>query len=190
MDLFNRLLLRHIELNTVEEFDPPSHTLLQSSIHHTTVVHDIDLYFNPLNCYSNIKSRELRRDGKIHSELRNSNGRLLPAYIEPNGCRIWYKYGDISNEDRDPNKHNRLCPASINLGGSIGWRCDGKFHNTDRDEYGHLLPAVTYVDGYMAWYVNGKRHNDSRDGKGKLLPAVIYCIGTKYYYLNGIQILP
>jgi hypothetical protein len=89
----------------------------------------------------------------------------LPAVIDANGAREWYKEGKL-HRDGD-------LPAIIFVTGSQHWYKEGKMHR-DYDS-----PVIIFADGTQQWYKEGKLH---RDGD---LPAVIYADGDQHWYKKG-----
>ena len=79
-------------------------------------------------------------DGKLHREYD------LPAYIQSDGTRIWYRYGVAY---RGCGKPARLNPIDTSM-----WVKYGKIHR-DGDR-----PAIIISGGTRKWYQHNKIHRD------------------------------
>ena len=91
-------------------------------------------------------------NGKIH---RDENGLVLPAMIDADGIRWWYRNGKLHREDKDEN--GLVLPATIYANGTRSWWINGKRHREDKDKNGFVLPAVIYADGTQSWWINGTK---------------------------------
>jgi hypothetical protein len=125
------------------------------------------------------------RNGLNHRDDKDENGHTLPAVIYSNKNKIWYSNGKIHRTDKDENDHT--LPAIIDdTFGTRKWFQNGLLHREDKDENGHILPAeITNEGRTLRWYKDGKQHRDDKDEKGLTLPAVIYSDIHKVWYLNG-----
>jgi hypothetical protein len=152
----------------------------------------------------------------MHNTQLDENGLTMPAMISPD-AKVWYKRGQLHNDNLDPDgsgntlpavicpdykkwcingylhndrkdQYGKTFPAEIRLDGSMLWRNNGLRHNSDKDEHGRQLPAEIYADGIRRWYIDNALHNLSLDDDGNLMPAAIELNGRVGYYVNGIKL--
>jgi len=142
-----------------------------------------------------IISLRWQKDGLVHRDERDrqdgcENDKTLPAVINSNGSREWYKKGKLHRNDRDEN--GRVLPAAVNYSRindekcieSQEWYRNGKKHRDDRDENGRVLPAHIWGVSTREWWINGKLHRDDRDENGTLLPAIMDNYGDKTIFID------
>lgn len=182
-------------------------------LHHKDVLEDYEKEYHDFMYVRDDNAKKWFRNGKLHRDDRDAEGRTLPALIHVN-YQEWYIDGERHREDRDAegkllpariyNKSNeqtwywrgkihrderdadgQTLPADIDQFGRKRWVRHGNLHRDDRDAEGKTLPASIWTNGKKFWYRNGKNHRYEYDENGKLLPAIIWEDGTKHYFYNG-----
>jgi len=59
------------------------------------------------------------KNGELHRDDVDENGRVLPAYVESDGHREWFKNGKRHRDDLDEN--GKVLPAIVFSNGTKEW---------------------------------------------------------------------
>lgn len=119
-----------------------------------------------------ITKNEIKTKYGIRIEYRNTKGQLhnrkdMPAVIEPDGTKKWYRNGLLHR------KYDR--PAIICRNGDLSYYKKGKRHRRDDK------PAMIQLDGkYLKYYKRGLLHRDND------YPAVINKDRISAWYEKGV----
>jgi len=84
---------------------------------------------------------------KLSRETRDKNGDLLPANVDADGRKEWWRDG-IRYRDQD-------LPNVIGSDGTQEWRVEDYLHRDTLDTAGETLPALIRADGSREWWRNG-----------------------------------
>jgi len=73
-----------------------------------------------------------RKNGLIHRDERDENGRVLPAVIGSDGRKEWWMRGKRHRDDLDEN--GKILPAYIYSNGDQYWYKNGYYYDFDAND--------------------------------------------------------